>query len=212
MEQQMDTDSLKQSVSEHSGVFHCVARGNNAVSKQVEFHHLFDPPGSIATVPEVGGLKAFYSVFGNLRLYHHDQSGDSAFFIASPEQWDSLMGYFRGWIDSLDEAEKRQLLPDWIDDCIALGEIPRSGNYLLMPTDGSKAGRLFEFEHDGFELVELGSNLIEFVSHAIDPTGKTLRSMASHMTFIEDDPMEQWWIEAMHDNRGNIVRTRPGTG
>jgi len=27
------------------------------------------------------------------------------------------------------------------------------------------------------------------------------------MTFIESNPMEQWWIEELRDNNGNVVRT-----
>ena len=203
----MELAELKQTVSEHSGVFHCVGRRHESKSKQVNFEHVFDPPGSNTGVPDIGMLKEFYSTFGDLTLYYHKDSDDAAFYLASPDQWEILLEAFLEWTEYLDEEERKELVPDWVDGCIAVGEIPESGNYLLVPTSGNMAGHIFEFEHDGFEFKDLGSNISEFVINILNPDSETLTNMASHMTFIEGDSMDQWWIDEMRDSKGNIVKT-----
>jgi hypothetical protein len=199
---------LEQTVSEHSGVFYCIGRGGDkTITKSVNFEHIFDPPVADPTVPDIGMLKEFYSTFGSLTLYHHKESGDAAYYVASPKEWESLFEYFSGWIDDLDEDEQDELLPVWIDDCVVIGEIPHSGNYLLVPTDGEMAGHVFEFEHDGFEFIDRGSNISDFVFNILKPNAIMLNNMVSHMTLAEGNEENQWWVEEMRDNCNNIVKT-----
>ena len=203
----MELSKLKQAVSNHSGVFHCVPRGNEDGTKLVNFKHHYETPESVTDIPDIGMMKEFYSAFGNLSLYHHEESGDAAFFIATPKHWEELREYFWGWIENLDDDEREEIVPNWVEDCISIGEIPSSGNYLLVPTSGEKAGYVFEFEHDGFEFIEHGSNLCDFVSKMLSPSSSTLTGMASHMTFFEENSDIQWWIDEMRDNKGNVIRT-----
>ncbi len=79
-----------------------------------------------------------------------------------------------------------QIVPDWIETCLAIGETPCFGNYISVATEGAAAGRVFEFDHDGFEFSEAdGLRLVKF---------------ASHMRFIDEDPMVQWWIRELRDH------------
>lgn len=199
---------LEQAVSKHSGVFQCIGRGGDKpIYKTIFFEHKFEPPASISEVPKIGMLKEFYSTFSSLTLYHHKESEDAAFYFASPEEWGSLLEDFSDWIDDLDEEEQEELLPEWIDNFITIGEIPYSGNYLLMPTDGEMSGHVFEFEHDGFEFIDHASDINDFVVNILKPDTKSLTNMASHMTFTESGEENQWWLEEMRDNRGHVVRT-----
>lgn len=111
-------------------------------------------------IPE---LMEFYRRYGTIRLYCDTIGDASAFFIAPPEMWPELREYFEGWIDGLDDDERVELIPDWIADYIVIGEVPNSGNYFLMPLAGTDRGKIFEFEHDGFEFIERGANMAEFV-------------------------------------------------
>jgi hypothetical protein len=202
-------DKLRRAVDTHSGVFHCISIDNDALTKSVSFRHEFDPPVAFGIEIPTEKLKDFYDTFGNLLLYHEPTSGDAAFYIASPVQWGSLEGYFRLWIEGLDEDEEIELLPSWIDNCIVIGEIPESGNYLLIPLSGEKRGFVFEFEHDGFEFIERAPDIEQFVHQLLDPDASALSRMASHMRFVEnEDQSTQWWITEMRDSRGNIVRTQ----
>jgi hypothetical protein len=199
---------IEEAVSKHSGVFQCIGRGGDeSKTKTINFEHKFKPPASISEAPDIGMLQEFYSTFSSLTLYYHKESEDAAFYIASPEEWESLIDGFSGWIDDLDEEEQEELLPEWIDNFITIGEIPYSGNYLLMPTVGEMSGHVFEFEHDGFEFIDRASNIKEFILSVLKPDARSLTSMASHMTFTENGEENQWWLEEMRDNNGHVVRT-----
>lgn len=157
-------EQLRSEVEAHSGQFRCSEIHQEKNSKTVQFQHVATPPGDSSTVPDVPGLSDFYCTFGELTLYLEEQSGDAAYFLASPSQWQELESDFRPWLEGIGQEETDEYLPDWTSDCIVIGEIPRSGNYLLVPTAGPEAGKVIEFEHDGFEFIELGTSLADFVA------------------------------------------------
>lgn len=205
----MELIDLRNVVDAHFGTFHCVQIHNKSATKEVKFIHLYDPPAETQWNFPIPSLQDFYETFGNLVLYHDTTSEDAAFYIASPEKWKSLDDDFRPWLECVGEDEEEELLPDWINDCFVIGEIPKSGNYLLMPLSGEKSGFVIKFEHDGFEFIDLAHNLQEFVLKALKPSDSSLTDMASHMRFVEgEDYSTQWWISEMRDNQGNIVNTR----
>jgi hypothetical protein len=202
----MQLSALKREVDDHSGVFHCQRLHDAKSTKQVEFRHLYDPPQSWEDLPDIPKLADFYDTFSNLLLYHDPKSDEAAFYIASPDQWQALDEQFRPWLEIAEDEE--DALPPWIDDCIVIGEIPATGNYLLMPLSGEQRGGVFEFEHDGFEFIERAPDIEAFVRRALAPSAPDLVCMASHLRFIEDqDPHAQWWILQMQDNRGHTVST-----
>ena len=177
------------------------------ISKVVRFIHVVDSPGEHIGVPIVGRLKDFYETFGSILFYHDEKSGDAGRYLAHPAEWDELHSAFSGWIDDLNESERREYVPEWIDTCFVIGETPQSGNYILIPTEGPAAGHVFEFDHDGFEFTDKARDVVEYVEKLLKPDSSTLTEMASHMRFVEDDPMVQWWIRELRDNGGRIVST-----
>lgn len=202
-----ELEQLRSEVEAHSGQFRCSEIHDQKNSKTVHFRHVGTPPGASSAVPDVRGLRDFYSTYGQLTLYLEQRSGDAAYFLANPSQWQELESDFRPWLDSVDPDEADDYLPEWISGCIVVGEIPRSGNYLLVPTAGPEAGKVFEFEHDGFEFNELGASLPDFVARSLDLDIGRLTAIASHVRFIEEGDKRQWWIEELTDNRGNVVGT-----
>lgn len=201
--------NLRESVNAHSGEFLCQQMTQRDLTKTFPFSHQYESPQVYSHVPDIGKLKEFYETFGSLCLYYHQPSECSALYIGSPDEWEELADSFVGWVENLDEDEREELLPDWIDGCLVIGEIPRSGNYVLVPTQGEKAGYIFEFEHDGFEFIEEAKNIEDYIQAMLNPDGVRLVNIAGHMRFVEGDPMEQWWILDMKDNKGNFVTTRP---
>lgn len=204
----MTLTNLEGLVKNHSGEFVCEQINNKGTTKIIPFKHLYDPPITSPEVPKIEKLPEFYMTFGRLVLYYDEKSGDAAVYIANPNEWEGLRERFCSWLEDLDEDEKSDLLPAWIENYLVIGEIPRSGNFLLVPTTGKAAGHIFEFEHDGFEFIELAEDIEEYVNTMIHPDSRTLTNMASHMRFIEDDPMIQWWIRELRDNKNNVVTTR----
>lgn len=201
--------SLRAAVDAHSGVFHCVEIHREQNTKSIGFRHLGLPPSSSSdmNLPDVRGLRDFYATFAQLTLYVDERSGDAAFFIAPPAQWPELDAEFRPWLEGIGGDEADDFLPPWINDCLVIGEIPRSGNYLLVPVAGPEAGKVFEFEHDGFEFVEQGDSVADFVMRTLDLDTRRLTGIASHIRFITPGEGCQWWISEMQDSRGNSVRT-----
>lgn len=205
----MKLDHLLDSVRKHGGMFICTQIPDHTISKEVEFSHQFESPAALQREESIESLKDFYDTFTSLRLYHVPVSNEAAFYIAGPDQWAGLQSDFAPWLEDLDDEDRAELLPSWIDDCTVIGEIPSTGNYLLMPRSGEKRGFVFEFDHDGFEFIECAPDLEQFVLQLLQPSASALTSMASHMRFIvEDDHRSQWWISEMHDNRGNVIRTQ----
>lgn len=194
---------LRSEVEAHTGVFTCSEINRKGSTRQVPFRHVGSAPGLDREVPAVQGLQDFYATYEHLVMYFDEQSDEAAYSIASPSQWSELDSHFRPWLESLEEDD----LPEWIDGCIVVGEIPRSGNYLLLPVSGPDAGKVFEFEHDGYEFLELGTSLPDFVLRTLDLDARRLTAIASHMRFVLPDERRQWWIDEMKDNRGNLIRT-----
>jgi hypothetical protein len=200
-------EQLRLAVQSHSGQFVCSEIHKPKNSKTVRFRHVGTPPDPEFSGPDLIGLRDFYSTFAELTLYLEEESGDAAYLVANPSQWEALDSEFRPWLEGIEDDEAEEFLPDWIKDCIVVGEIPQSGNYLLIPTAGPEAGKVYEFEHDGFEFIELGKSLPDFVERTLDLDPSSLTAIASHLRFITEGDDRQWWIEELNDNRGNVIRT-----
>jgi hypothetical protein len=198
---------LDAAVRGHTGEFRCRGICDEQLSKVVPFRHLVKPPNNSVDVPDVPGIIDFYRTFESVILYFDEESKDSAFFVAPPSAWEVLEDQFRRWLDGMGEVELSECTPDWIKSCIVAGSIPRSGNYLLVPISGNDSGKVFEFEHDGFEFFERADSLADFVLRSLEPTSQQLSCMASHLRFVSGEDTDQWWITEMRDNRGNVVLT-----
>lgn len=199
-------ESLRRALASHTGEFACVEIHRAQHTRQVRFAHRYTEPDPGCPLPPVPGLREFYASVGSLTLYLDDESGEAAYHIAPPACWPELDAGFRPWLDGLDADDAADFLPPWLAGCLVVGEIPRSGSYLLVPTQGRDAGRVFEFEHDGFEFLELGDSLADFVTRSLDLDTARLTGIAAHLRFVGDTG-RQWWIQEMRDNRGNVVRT-----
>ncbi len=203
----MKLEKLEEAVKNHTGIFNCVQIHHEHNTKTVSFQHEYASPASHKEIPELGKLHDFYATFGSLLLYSCAKSNDAAVYIGAPDEWASLRTNFNGWIEDLSEEERSDYLPEWVDTCIVIGEIPRTGNYLLMATAGVEAGRIFEFEHDGFEFIELAQDIEEYIYKMLKPDGPALVGIASHMRFIEADASSQWWIRELVINDGYVMTT-----
>lgn len=203
----MKLNALENDVRGHAGEFVCERIHDGNETKIVTFWHVVTPVSQSNELPEIGRLRDFYDTFGSVVFYHDKKSGDAAKHIAPTSEWAELHDLFNHWIEGLTEEERSEIVPDWIDACLVIGETPRSGNYILMATEGSLAGRIFEFDHDGFEFTHEANDLVEYVEKILKPDGTKLTDIASHMRFVEGDPAVQWGIRELRDNRGHIATT-----
>lgn len=207
-EKVMTMTELADALKTHAGTFECEAIGDPTRTKQVAFRHLVTAPASNDQgLPGFGDLAAFFAVFGSVDLYHVDASGESAKRIASPAEWPALAGQFGDWLQHLEGPGRNDSLPDWVDDCLVVGEEPRSGNYLVVPCTGNAAGRVFAFAHDEFSFTEAASCLRDFVAKQIDLNDAVLTDIATTLRLPDADGADQWWIRSAVDNRGRTARS-----
>lgn len=204
----MRLDELEKAVLKHSGEFLCERVHDKTKTKTVRFTHSVDAPDGQPDIPDVVRLVDFYETFGSILFYHDHKSGDAGKYIAHPSQWADFHDSFSSWLEDLSEEEYEECVPVWIGTCLVIGETPQSGNYILVPTEGPEAGHIFEFDHDGFEFKDEAVDVVEYVKKLLKPDSHTLAEIASHMRFIEGDPMVQWCMRELRDNAGYVVRTK----
>lgn len=78
------------------------------------------------------------------------------------------------------------LLPEWLGDAVVLGEIPSSGNCFLYVYKGEQQGKVFEFEHDGFEFIEAGKDIATFLDYIVCRLKSLSRTfIVTHATVME---------------------------
>jgi hypothetical protein len=182
-------------------------RGQPNSSHTAHIRHEVGPPldsSSLADLAKQVGdmpeLLEFYRRYGTARLYCDTVPGRfgnaSAYYIAPPETWAELRDAFSGWIDDLAEEEKEELLPEWIDSFVVVGEVPNSGNYFLVPLEGPERGKVFEFEHDGFEFIESGRNFADFLNRKSTVTDDLLGEILTHTRYSDGKSDTQWLCES----------------
>jgi len=207
----MTPTELARAVQEHTGTFLCLRINQPSETKVVTFRHETTPAASadeLNSIPNIGRLRDFYAALGSILFYYDEKSGDAGRYIAPIAEWSDMHDGFAMWIDSLSKAEREELVPDWVNTCLVIGEEPRSGNYVLMATEGSEAGAVFHFEHDGFEFDKQACDLLEYAENLLDLDNAGLAYIATHMRFQDnDDYSVQWWINELRDNRGNAAKT-----
>ena len=130
-------------------------------------------------------LTKFYSNFGSLRLYCDSIGDASAFYIARPSEWLKLFFRFQQWVDGLKKKEREELVPKWVDQSVVFGEVPNSGNFFLMAMTGAESGRVYEFEHDGFEFIERGGDLSEFLEYLSVVDEGLIRDILTHTRYSD---------------------------
>lgn len=146
-----------------------------------------------AQVGEVPQLVEFYARYGGLNLFRDALGSTFAFRVGHPDQWQNLRAEFQQWIHAFDDGDDElALLPDWRDDVIVFGEIPGSGNYFLTPMHGPEQGKVFEFEHDGFEFIERGADLNAFIDTLCRVDEAGLSTIVGHTRYR--DPQGHQWM------------------
>lgn len=197
----MSFDTLEQLLESRDQFFTCVPAGNDRKDKCLKApisHEVTNALTSdeIKQLEDVIGyhdqLFELFRSYGSVRLFCDANSGDSAYYIAHPDEWEELYQDFRIWLEELDGSEYEELVPSWIGDAVVLGEIPSSGNYFLFLTKGIGKGKVFEFEHDGFQFIEVSKDVVTFVDRIATVTEELIENLQSHTRFSDGETKIQW--------------------
>ena len=200
------SEKLRDLLARKNQRFICSAAGSFASEDSCNFtalitHEVTDPltVGQLKELEDSIGyhsqLFTLFSNYGSVRLYCDTLSDNSAFYLANPSEWNDLFSEFNLWIEELDDKEKKELLPKWIDSAIVIGEIPNSGNYYLFPIRGIEEGKIFEFEHDGFEFIEVAKDLEAFIESICTVTDSLLSNIRSHTRYSDGKTDIQWLVK-----------------
>ena len=77
-----------------------------------------------------------------------------------------------------------------------IGEVPNSGNYFMVPLCGEDIGKVFEFEHDGFEFIEAGTSFSDFLNGKSVVTDELLQEILGHTRYSDGVSDTQWLCES----------------
>ncbi len=141
------------------------------------------------------------SMYGSVRLFCDSLSDNSAYYLAHPDEWSDLYQNFNMWLENLDENERKDFLPGWIENALVIGEIPSSGNYYLFPLSGDERGKVFEFEHDGFEFIEEGKDLYRFIDKISTVNESLINNILSHTRYSDGKTDTQWLAQRYECDR-----------
>lgn len=199
--------ALIERIKNSTGTISCQAIGDEKKTKIFRFSHIVTSPKASGTLPNIAEIQNFYTLVGSLTLYHCAESDEAAFYIAHPDEWDSLAEAFAPWAEILELDLEEEELPNWFGSYLVIGEMPKTANYLLLVTDTQEKGAIYKFDHDGAEFTKLGSNLQNFITYALNP--KAGLDAISHMRFIKDLMGQQWWATELHHSNYETTKELP---
>ncbi len=139
-------------------------------------------------------LVAFYREFPSLRLYCDTNSSSSAFYLARPRKWDQLKQELLSWIRMLHDEDTHGALPGWLDSAVVFGEIPEASNYLVMPTEGDDASKVFLFEHGTLTFSEQAGDFPGYVEMITTPTASLLAEIRKHTQYSDGSTATKWLV------------------
>lgn len=201
----MDLKKLEDFLARENQRFTCYAAATTDVdhekfSAQIEHQVGLSLTGDDQAVLEeqgghMGQLVAFYTEFPSLRLYCDTNSSSSAYYLARPRKWDQLKQEFMGWVRMLHDEGSHGALPDWLASTLVFGEIPETSNYLLMPTEGDEAGKVFMFEHATFSFTEQATNFASFLEKITTPNKGLYEEIRRYTQYSDGETATKWLVE-----------------
>jgi hypothetical protein len=100
-----------------------------------------------------------------------------------------------GWIRMLHDEETHGALPDWLPSVLVFGEIPETSNYLMMPTEGSEAGKVFMFDHKSFMFLEKAPDFGSFLTWITTPSPELFEEIRRHTQYSDGETATKWLVE-----------------
>ena len=103
------------------------------------------PERELGLVEGLSQFADFFQQVDQLWLYCQDDLNNQAFFIGGPDDWPALADDFFAWIDQLDETERIEFLPEWVqrESVLVFAEKPGAATYFLTPRRGPHQGTVF---------------------------------------------------------------------
>jgi hypothetical protein len=144
-----------------------------------------------------GGIADFYARHDGATLYANRRSKTAGIRLFPISMWDKATRRFNkdrtSQAEDLDDWGRRQrALPNL--DGVVIGEIPRSGNYLIVRLSGKHRGGIFYANHDdsGSACKPLARNFAALLDRIAADPAKFLCDMGGYTRFSDGKTDTQW--------------------
>ncbi len=195
--------------------FRCYVYNNEDAGKWIAniYHELYPPASEIdlhsfqdekgITLPQ--SIIDFYLKNNGFVLYSDTLSYTAGIELAPVQKWNALIEDARDWfgimMEGIDDEEAQLLkeegrIPTWLDDAIAIGRPPHSGNFYLLVLAGESPGSIFYFNHDGFEFELFADSFEDFLLKIITDPVELLTDIGCFATYSDGKTNYQWIPEA----------------
>jgi len=209
----MKFKNLEQLVKGKDAVLLCHLADNPSEQVVIPIVHMVEPgldktalKALSAKFPDLPELIELYTQYGELTLFQDIDSDEAVYSIASPEYWDELQSEFERWIEDIEDKERKEYFPAWIDYCQVIGERPGSARYFLIPKQGDSIGQVYEFDHDGLTFHLQSESIIDFIESISNVENKEgMKNIASELRNINfDSKGERWSVSEYKDSNRTV--------
>lgn len=171
-----------------------------------ELSHELAPPASEAEIANIfryfddnppKSLVTFYQSHNGATLYVDTRKNWAGFttrgiYLAPVGEWPGLGSHASEWLGSLSEDEKNELVPAWTNNAVVFAEVPNSGNYFILGVEGEHHGKIFYFDHDGFEFEFFAQSFEEFLQKITSDPAKMLQDLGCYARYGDGRTSIQW--------------------
>lgn len=181
--------------------FRCYSATNKSGERFfARVRHILKEPASSAAISRVRqflgrhapDVAAYYRIHNGFVLYRDTKSAAAGIELLPVERWDDATDDMRGWFEHL--ADEPGNDPDHILTGIAIGTVPHSGNYFVMPIKGPSAGKVFYADNDGWYESAFADDFYGFLSRLVREPAELLSEELGCYTRYSDGSTDAQWI------------------
>lgn len=196
----MAYDAFKKFLEAPAPGFRCSGAGSARGEYLARVQHILNPPAqaeSIARIHQMLGnyaeqAAAFYQHHNGFALYRDTKSEIAGIELLPVELWAEATEDMRTWFDFL--AAEPENDPDRILTGVAIGTVPESGNYFVMPVEGPSAGKIYYANHDGWYESAFADDFGGFLARVAREPVKLLVDDVGCYTRYSDGRSHTQWI------------------
>lgn len=130
----------------------------------------------------------FYKKYGGISFHEQAESGVASLCVHPIDNWALLYAEMSDWFD--DELVGGSI--DWLDSCVVFAEVPRSGNYFLIPLAGVDQGKIIYQDHDGLESEVYANSFAEFLCKFLRSPVEQMDRLGCHTRYSDNQTDKQW--------------------
>src|SRR5579864_5276594 len=209
----MSVQSFQSHLRDKAPGFRCYAAGDK--TKTVAFlakvtHDLGAPAKNEAlnavkqTLKEVAEpFRELWQLHDGMSLYcdpNSDAVGVEFFSIANwpseTEEMHSEMGAMGFDVEAM---------PEWFPTCVVFGQIPHSGNYFAVSSEGQSLGQIYYLDHDDYREDPIATSLVAFLDAITANPATFLYERGCYTRYSDGKTNKQWIPQQYIPDHGKLT-------